>query len=164
MMTSLLVGLFMRAGEQVMKEVMLPSGRRMDVKVFMLNRVLNIDVSMTCPSVRSYKEKASVLPMAATFSREAYKCLKYEAEIDKEGGDFVPFVMETYGAMSATVYRMAGLIEESAINNCVPNPPTKQVVLNELAVQIQRGNASCMIKALSFARQSLGRWMSAHGV
>jgi hypothetical protein len=163
-MVSLLVNQFTRAGEQVMKEVMLPSGKRMDAKVFMQNRVLNIDVSMTCPSVKSYKAKASEQPMAATYSREAYKCSKYEHEIDKEGGDFVPFVMETYGAMSATVHRVASLIEDSAINNCVPNPPTKQEVLNELAVQLQRGNAMCLIKAMSFARQSLGPWFSGHGV
>jgi hypothetical protein len=163
-MNSLLVNLFTRAGEQVMKEVMLPSGRRMDAKVFMQHRVLNIDVSMTCPSVKSYQDKASHQPMAATFSREAYKCSKYDAEIDTEGGDFVPFVMETYGAMSSTVHHVASLIADSAINNCVPNPPTKQVVLNELAVQLQRGNAMCLIKALSFSHQPLNRWLSDHGV
>ena len=164
LMNSLLVGLFMRAGEQVMKEVMLPSGRRMDAKVFMQNRVLNIDVSMTCPSVKSYKAQASETPMSATFAREAYKCSKYDEEIDMEGGDFVPFVLETFGAMSATVHQVALLIQESAINNCVPSPPTKQVVLNELAVQLQRGNAMCLIRALAFARQPLGPWLSGYGV
>jgi hypothetical protein len=164
-MNSLLVDLFSRAGEQVMKEVMLPgSSRRMDAKVFMQNRVLNIDVSITCPSVKSYKAKASQQPMSAIHSREAYKCGKYEAEIDKDGGDFVPFVMETYGAMSKTVHHVAALIEEAAANNCVPYPPTKQVVLNELAVQLQRGNAMCLIRALSFAHQPLGPWLNGHGV
>ena len=163
-MNSLLVGLFQRAGEQVMKEVMMPSGKRMDCKVFMQHRVLNIDVSMTCPSVKSYKARASEVPLAATYSREAYKCSKYDAEVDEEGGDFVPFVMETYGAMSSTVNHVASLIQESAINNCVPKPPTKQVVLNELAVQLQRGNAMCLIRALAFARQPLGPWMNGHGV
>ena len=81
-----------------------------------------------------------------------------------EGGDFVPFVLETFGAMSATVHQVALLIQESAINNCVPSPPTKQVVLNELAVQLQRGNAMCLIRALAFARQPLGPWLSGYGV
>ncbi len=83
--------------------------------------------------------------------REAYKCSKYEMEIDREGGDFVPFVLETYGAMSRTVEHVAEMIEEAAIDNCVPKPPTKQVVLNELAVQLQRGNAMCLIRTGCFA-------------
>jgi len=157
---SLLVDQFTRAGEQVLKEVMLPSGKRMDAKVFMQHRVLNIDVSVTCPSVKSYQVMASENPMWAASMREAYKCSKYEDEIDREGGDFVPFVMESYGAMTRTVEHMAELIEEAAINNCVPQPPTKQVVLNEMAVQLQRGNAFGLIKALAASRQTATRWQS----
>lgn len=158
-MNSLLVGQFTRAGEQVMKEVMMPSGKRMDAKVFMPHRVLNIDVSITCPAVKSYQVVASEQPMHAAHMREAYKCSKYEMEIDREGGDFVPFVLETYGAMSRTVEHVAEMIEEAAIDNCVPKPPTKQVVLNELAVQLQRGNAMCLIRALAASRQPLSPWI-----
>lgn len=164
MMNSLLANQFIRAGETAVKEMMLPSGKRMDTKVFLQNRTLNLDVSMTCPSVKSLKAKASVTPYAATYSREAYKCSKYDAEVDDEGGDFVPFVMETYGAMSDTVHHVAELIEDSAINNSVPQPPSKQVVLNELAVQLQRGNAMCLLRALAYSRQPLGPWLTGHGV
>jgi hypothetical protein len=163
-MNSLLANQFIRAGETAVKEMMLPSGKRMDTKVFLQNRTLNLDVSMTCPSVKSLKAKASVTPYAATYSREAYKCSKYDAEVDDEGGDFVPFVMETYGAMSDTVHHVAELIEDSAINNSVPQPPSKQVVLNELAVQLQRGNAMCLLRALAYSRQPLGPWLTGHGI
>ena len=99
-------------------------------------------------------------PLVCRIDREAYKCSKYEDEIDQEGGDFVPFVLESYGSMTRTVEHMAELIEESAVNNCVPQPPTKQGVLNELAVQLQRGVALCLIKALAAARQPLGPWVN----
>jgi len=154
-MNLLLINQFTRAGEMVAKEVMMRSGKRMDAKVFMSDRVLSIDVSIACPSVKSAKESASQVQLHAATTREAYKCSKYEDEVDEEGGDFVPFVLETYGAMTRTVERTAELIAEAGINNCVPQPPTKQSVLNEVAVQLQRGVALCLIKALAAARQPL---------
>ncbi len=160
MMNALLIKQFIRAGEQVAKEVMLPSGKRMDAMVFLPHRVLNIDVSITCPSTKSVMATASQVRLHAATVREAYKCSKYDDEVDKEGGDFVPFVLESYGAMTHTVEQMAKLIEEAAINNCVPDPPTKQVVLNELAVQLQRGVSLCLIKAMAAARQSVGHWVT----
>lgn len=160
MLNAVLIGQFTRAGEQVAKEVMMMSGKRMDAKVFMPHRVLNIDVSITCPATKSVMAMASQVPLHAAMVRESYKCSKYEDEIDQEGGDFVPFVLESFGAMTTTVEHMAALIEESAINNCVPQPPTKQVVLNELAVQLQRGVALCLIKALAAARRPLGPWVN----
>ena len=159
-MNSLLANLFMRAGEMVVKESIMPSGKRMDAKVFMPHRVLFIDVSITCPSMKTYKAMASLHAMHAAYMREAYKCSKYEDEVDREGGDFVPFVLESYGAMTRTVEHMAELIEEAAIANCVPQPPTKQVVLDEMAVQLQRGVATCLIRAMAASRQSLARWAS----
>ena len=160
MMNMLLVNLFLRAGEQVAKEVLLPSGKRMDAKVFMPHRVLNIDVSITCPATKSVMAQASQSPLYAATVREAYKCSKYEEEIDQEGGDFVPFVLESFGAMTRTVEHMAELIEDAAINNCVPQPPTKKTVLNEIAVQLQRGVALCLIRAMAAARQPLGPWVN----
>jgi hypothetical protein len=159
-LNTLLTNQFMRAGEMVLKETMLPSGKRMDAKVFMPHRVLHIDLSLTCPSVKTYRAKASVEPMYAAHAREAFKCFKYDDEVDAEGGDFVPFVIETYGAMTRTVEHMAELIEESALANCVPQPPTKKVVLNELAVQVQRGVAMCLTRAMAASRQSIARWAS----
>ena len=63
----------------------------------------------------------------------------------EERGDFVPFVLETYGAMTRTVERTAELIAEAGINNCVPQPPTEQSVLNEVSVELQRGVALCSL-------------------
>jgi hypothetical protein len=159
-MNALLINQFVRAGEQVAKEVMLPSGKRMDAMVFMPHRVLNIDVSITCPSTKSVMETASQVPMHAALVREAYKCTKYDDEVDQEGGDFVPFVLESYGAMTRTVEHMAELIQEAAINNCVPQPPSKKDLLNEIAVQLQRGVSLCLIKAMAAARQSVGPWVN----
>ena len=124
------------------------------------HRVLNLDVSITCPATKSVMKVASQVPLYAATIREAYKCAKYEDEIDQEGGDFVPFVLESFGAMTRTVEHMAELIADAAVNNCVPNPPTKQSILNEIAVQLQRGVALCLIKALAAARQPLGPWVN----
>ena len=59
---------------------------------------------------------------------ESYKCSKYEEEVDAEGGDLIPFVLESYGAMTRTVEHVAEMIEEAALANCVPQPPTKQLL------------------------------------
>ena len=116
-------------------------------------------MSIQNESKKKKKKKKKKVPLYAATVREAYKCAKYEDEIDQEGGDFVPFVLQTFGAMTRTVEHMAELIEDAAINNCVPQPPTKQQVLNELAVQLQRGVVLALIKALAAARQPLGPWM-----
>jgi hypothetical protein len=36
--------------------------------------------------------------------------------------------------------------------------------LTKQAVQLQRGNAMCLIRALSFSHQPLGPWLNGHGV
>jgi hypothetical protein len=95
----------------------------MDAMVFMPpHRVLNIDVSITCRSTMSVMATASQVPLYATMVREAYKCSEYDDEVDQEGDDFVPFVMESYGAMTRTVAHMAELIQEAAVNNCMHQP------------------------------------------
>jgi hypothetical protein len=80
----------------------------------------------------------------------------------KEGGDVVPFagVMESYGARTRTVEHMAELIQEAAVKNCMPQPLSKQTVLNELAIQLQRGVSLGLIKAMAAARKYVGHWVN----
>jgi hypothetical protein len=55
---------------------------------------------------------------------------------------------------------MAELIQEAAVRNCMPQPLSKQTVLNELAIQLQRGVSLGLIKAMAAARQSVGQWVN----
>ena len=52
------------------------------------------------------------------------------------------------------------MIADSVRINCVPQPPTKQKMLDEMTVQVHRGVATCLIRAMSAFRQTCAHWTS----
>jgi hypothetical protein len=142
-----------QCGVQGVIEMPLPNGELMDLVLSLPDRVLYIDLSTTCPAAKSYCHGASRAGLYAAVKREITKDKTYRTVVEREGGVFVPAIAETYGAVPKSVPRLFELLAQTAQELRVPNPPTKNAMMNAFACQLQRGHALLQKRAMAMARQ-----------
>jgi hypothetical protein len=112
----------------------------------------HIDVSVSCPSAPSYCKEASKKTLYAGLLREHAKNSKYVPLCEKEGAYFVPFVLESYGAMMPTVRQLLGRFADTAMLTNQPAPLTKLQMTHRIATALVKGNAALIASGLSRAR------------
>ena len=144
-----------RCGVSSVIEMALPNGELMDVVMALPDHTLYIDVSTTCPAAQSYRRGGARAGLFAAVARESKKDGIYRALVESEGGVFSPAVLETYGAMPRSLVRLCELLSQTAQELHVPNAPSKNSMLNEIACQLQRGHALLTQQTMAMARQPL---------
>ena len=107
-----------------------------DLFVHKGNASFMIDVSVVHPAADSYARGASRVATYAARLRENDKTRKYKALADRNGFTFVPFVMETTGAMGAEALRFLSMLSEDADHPASFLRNAKR----RLAIALQRGN------------------------
>jgi len=141
--------------------------RPADVQLSNFNgpRPLAIDVSVTNPLASSYVSRASIAPLSAAKARDETKRTKYSRLCFENGLDFMPFTIETYGALSKIAYSFARvLINRTCALQGDQDPVTIEsqfrFLLQRISVTLQSFNAS-MIRSSS-DRSALGVAVAEH--
>ena len=115
---------------------------RPDIYAFLSDRRILIDVSVIHPLAATYLQSAQ-RPLGAAKTRENYKADKFAALTHEEKAEFVPFVMETTGALGKAARNF--LIDTCLFISLADefNTPfkVKDYILRSLAIELQRGNA-----------------------
>lgn len=118
---------------------------RPDISVFLDDKQILVDVSVVHPTAASYINKAVIKPLAATSQRAAHKRRKYQQLCNAQRAHFVPFLVESYGGLSADAVEFINRI--TAFSNSIASqqqnalPLSGHCVLADIAIAIQRGNA-----------------------
>jgi hypothetical protein len=86
--------------------------------------------------------------------REFAKFAKYGAECKRQGVTFLPLVMEAHGTMSRTIHSAAAMLAEYGSESGAPSPPSKQDILNQLAIAQQRGQMLLIHQGLTKLRHA----------
>ena len=132
------------------------NGDRGDVLLSLPERLTVVDVSVICPSARTYVRNASLRDGSAAAVRDQQKTRKYAS-----GGGapsaFVPISVESHGRMGKPAMDLLGTIAEAA------NLPEKNGsatfvgnALRELSVALCVGNALCFRAGLKILARCSG--------
>jgi hypothetical protein len=132
----------------------LPSGKKTDGEWHGMAQVYGWDFSSTTAMAQSVCDGASKTPGYAIKVREFAKFAKYNAECKRQGVTFLPLVMEVHGTMSRTVHSAAEMLAEYGATSGAPNPPSKQDILNQLAVALQKGQMLLMHQGVTKLRHA----------
>jgi len=114
---------------------------------FFSGRGLAIDVSVYTPVQASLVPTSSSQPLAAAASAELQKRKKYVKDCETKGIDFIPFVLETYGA-----FGKEALCFLKKITRIISNRSSLSFVsvfsdsIRSLSVALQRHNSLCILK------------------
>ncbi len=112
------------------------------------------DFSSTTAMAQSVCDGASKTPGYAINVRKFAKFAKHNAECKLQGVTFLPLVMEVHGTMSRTVHSAAEMLAEYGTTSGVPNPSSKQDLLNQLAVALQKGQMLLMHQGVTKLRHA----------
>jgi hypothetical protein len=132
----------------------LPSGKKTDGEWHGMAQVYGWDFSSTTAMAKSVCDSASKTPGYAIKVREFAKFAKYNAECKRQGVAFLPLVMEVHGTMSRTVHSAAEMLAEYGATSGAPSPPSKQDILNQLAVALQKGQMLLMHQGVTKLRHA----------
>ena len=91
--------------------------RRPDLTLANYNgrRALTVDLSVTCAAALSYAKKAGTVPLFAASERDKQKRRKYGAICAAANLDFLPFSIETFGAISKLAYAFVKKLVKRAV-------------------------------------------------
>ncbi len=132
----------------------LPSGKKTDGEWHGMDQVYGWDFSSTTAMAKSVCDSASKTPGYAIKVREFAKYAKYNVECKRQGVAFLPLVMEVHGTMSRTVHSAAEMLAEYGATSGAPSPPSKQGILNQLAVALQKGQMLLIHQGVAVAPRS----------
>lgn len=119
-----------------------------------VSKVFLVDVSITHPASPSFLRLHSQ-PFGAAVSREAAKTRKYAALAEMEGATFVPFVLESFGALASAARRFLGDVVALAADVAMV-PASSPQLCRALSVVLQRGNALILRSGAQRVRHHLG--------
>jgi hypothetical protein len=112
-----------------------------DLLVFLADKKYMLDVSVTCPSAKSYRSAASKHVLSAAMKRAKEKNSKYSAACQKVGTVFVPFVLESYGAFHHKAEEFLQQISKQQYDNSTEQHEFLAYARRRIAFAIQKGNA-----------------------
>ena len=130
-----------------------PTRKETDIAIHDPVKTYHLDISVTHPQARSFRRAASENPLAAASLRESVKLRKYAQPVQAIGAEFVPFVVETSGALGR---RAAGFLKRLAKSVASRSGMRWQLcfvdLLESIAVAVQVGNAEMARSAAINAR------------
>jgi len=125
-------------------ERILHNHKRLDADYILphLAQVIGTDWSVVHPSSFSFQaSQARSIPGYAAQHRANRKTAKYDAQVRKQGGIFLPLVVETFGGFHQSVIKLLTEMRKAAEMTGHPNIPTLATMRNRLAAALIQGNA-----------------------
>ena len=118
---------------------------RPDLKLYGDSVELIADVCITNPSSATYAKRAARKPLVAAKAMERVKRNKYKAIAAAERAEFLPFVVESYGAFGKSAERMMrGLaqhrLQHSGEVGAVPPAMFRSWAMSMMAAAVQRAH------------------------
>ena len=131
-------------------------GKRADLSLLdpLTNSLTHIDVSIALPSAESHRAAASRQLLSAANARVHAKETKYADLCRKEGAYFVPFILETTGAMSKPALQMISRIADQSVATNPYNPVTAAQLTQRVAIALHNGNAQIIYQGLARSAQA----------
>lgn len=131
-------------------------GKRADLSLLdpLTNSLTHIDVSIALPSAESHRAAASRQPLSAANARVHAKETKYADLCRKEGAYFVPFILETTGAMSKPALQMISRVADQSVATNPYNPVTAAQLTQRVAIALHNGNAQIIYQGLARSAQA----------
>eukprot|EP00455_Lapot_gusevi_P033569 TRINITY_DN3671_c0_g3_i4.p2 TRINITY_DN3671_c0_g3~~TRINITY_DN3671_c0_g3_i4.p2 ORF type:complete len:200 (-),score=13.46 TRINITY_DN3671_c0_g3_i4:267-866(-) len=135
------------------------SGKQLDLSVFRYGGTHDmLDVTCGHAWAPTHIPQAKRKPLATATEAEKAKTEKYGMRVEKINANFVPFAVETSGAIGDSAYaficKMGADAEAMSVKPC--NAFVRDLV-RDLAFAIQRGNAYVMSEGLVNARVDMAR-------
>ena len=128
---------------------------RPDLAMFLDNQLVFTDVTVchpTAPSLLAYARR----PLGAAQLRVGLKHRRYDEICAKDGGSFVPFVLETSGALHRVsrelVRRIAGKLEVSGLAS--DHRALSAHILRCISFLLHRGNARVILQDLTLSKST----------
>lgn len=107
-----------------------------------LAEVIGTDWSVVHPASSSFQaSQARTVPGYAAQHRANRKTAKYDAQVRKQGGIFLPLVVETFGGFHQSVLKLLIEMRKAAEMNGAPSIPPLAALRNRLAAVLIQGNA-----------------------
>lgn len=143
-----------RAGYGVEKEHLFRDQRRADVSIMdpSTGKLCHVDVSVVCPQADTYRDGAAHTKMYAASIRDAVKTKKYADVCRAENAFFLPFVLETTGAVTPAVHRLVSRIADQSVITNQRDPILKKDMLDLIVLALAKGNAAIMHQGLTHAK------------
>jgi hypothetical protein len=125
----------------------IPETIQPDIVLFLEDKKYFIDVSVTCPSAKSYRSAASNCNLSAAQLRANYKNSKESTACKLAGGEFIPFVVESYGAIHDEAEELLRLISKQYDSSREQNDFLAHA-RRRIAFAIQKGNGKIALEGL----------------
>jgi hypothetical protein len=134
------------------------SNKRPDIQIDLPARTLLSDVTISHPSTKSFRTVAAKRGVEAVGDeREVEKDNNYAAMAKAIDMEFIPFVLYTYGGFHSSALKVIQRMAESLDPACclLSRAEWKRMLMQHIAIAVQRGNADIMIQASQRSREAL---------
>lgn len=124
-------------------ERILANGKRLDGDYALphMAEVLATDWSVAHSASSSYANtQATTVPGYASLHRANRKIVKYDAQVKKQGGVFLPLIVETFGGFHKNVIKVLIEFRKAAENAGHPNVPSLVSLRHRLSAALVTGN------------------------
>ena len=160
-----LAKLFRQVGAVVHVEPRIYGSERLrpDLDITFPDQSLMVDVAVTHPAAPS---RNSTNPLAAAGVAEQAKFAKYQELASKRAATFLPFVLESYGAIGRHSQQVLKILQVAAANSAAALPSGagsfRDHAVRCLSMALQKGNALVARRGATEARVAVGdtrkRW------
>jgi hypothetical protein len=134
------------------------SNKRPDIQIDLPARTLLSDVTISHPSTKSWRDVAAKRGVEAVGDeREIEKNSNYSVMAQAIDMEFIPFVLYTYGGFHSSALKVLRKMAESLDPACclLSRAEWKRMLMQHIAIAVQRGNADIMIQASQRSRDAL---------
>jgi hypothetical protein len=134
------------------------SNKRPDIQIDLPARTLLSDVTISHPSTKSWRTVAAKRGVEAVGDeREVEKNTNYSVMAQAIDMEFIPFVLYTYGGFHSSALKVIQRMAESLDPACclLSRAEWKRMLMQHIAIAVQRGNADIMIQASQRSREAL---------
>ena len=138
-------------------ERILANNKRLDGDYVLshLAKVIATDWSVAHPAASSYSSTQAVsVPGYASLHRANRKIVKYDAQVKKEGGVFLPLIVETFGGFHQNVIKLLIEFRKAAELTGHPNVPDVETLRHRLSAALVKGNYKIVQNGLAKMRRA----------
>jgi hypothetical protein len=139
-------------GVNFTNERILHNRKRLDADYVLphIAQVLGTDWSVVHPASSSFQaSQAREVPGYASQHRANRKTTKYDAQVRKQGGIFLPLIVETFGGFHQNVIKLLIELRKAAELSGHPEVPSVATLRNRLSAVLIQGNAQIVTTGVS---------------
>ena len=125
---------------------MLDSEKVPDLRLLMGSHRILLDVSICHPLAPNYIGSSGQFPLGVAKGTETRKCRKYEAEANRAGFAFVPFILETTGGWGPRAITLVHQLAKFAKDHhAMPKHEALNLLAQGISTAVQFGNAQLIL-------------------